>query len=56
MIKINRNNLFSSEKVTIQTAYDLFLKFRESMCSKATIDIYKFQRKQIADPLWFGIV
>lgn len=51
MIKINRNNLFSSVKLSVPDAYDLFVKSRETACAKATIDIYNFQRKQIVDVL-----
>ena len=51
MIKVNRNNPRFSSKTDIVEAYDLFVKSREADCAKATIDIYKFQRKQIAIPL-----
>lgn len=51
MIKINRNNPLSSKKMSIENAYDLFIKSRETACSKATIGIYKFQKKQIVNPL-----
>ena len=51
MIKVNRNNLLSSKKMSVESAYDLFVKSRETACSKATIGIYNFQRKQIVTPL-----
>ena len=50
MIKITRNSLLSS-KMDIEKAYELFLRSRETFCSKATVSIYKFQRKQIVAPL-----
>ena len=51
MIKINRHDRLSSEKMECGKAYDLFLKSREVFCAQSTIDIYKFQRKQIVDEL-----
>ena len=51
MIKVNRNNLLSSKKETVESAYDSFVKSRETACAKATISIYNFQRKQIVNPL-----
>ena len=47
MIKINRRDRLSSEKMLCDVAYDLFLNSREVFCAKATINIYKFQKKQI---------
>ena len=53
MAKINRHDRLSSVKMTCGNAYDLFVKSREVFCSKATVGIYKIQRKQILKGIEF---
>ena len=50
MIKINRNNLLSSKKMSIENAYDLFVKSRETACAKATIDSFPSGLHPLSSP------